>query len=257
MKQDASGSRRRNSAESVSRTAALVDSVAAIFVDPRGFYPLLVGAERCWDAKRDAMTYAGPWPVVAHPPCQLWGSFAVVNYKRWGGEHNRPGNDGGKFAHALKCVRVWGGVLEHPAFSKAWATFGLQKPDALGWRCVGDGPGWRTHWVCEVWQSAYGHKARKRTWLYYVGARPPFDLRWERPVGTHQCGFHDQRGKARNKPTLSKKDANETPRAFAEDLVRLAQAAKIGNHSPDIYAFEPQPGDGLAESFPGSNWMSE
>jgi hypothetical protein len=73
-------------------------------------------------------------------------------------------------------------------------------------------------YVCEVWQSAYGHQARKRTWLLYCGARPPFELRWERQPGTHQVGWFD-----RNKPTLSKRAASATPPAFAEELIRLAE----------------------------------
>lgn len=67
--------------------------VAALFVDPSGVYPGLVADT--WDAERDARKYSGPLPVVAHPPCQLWVNFAALNYKRYGGERNRPGNDGG------------------------------------------------------------------------------------------------------------------------------------------------------------------
>jgi len=80
-------------------------------------------------------------------------------------------------------------------------------------------------WVCEVWQSAYGHRANKATWLYYYGTRPPFELRWARPEGTHQIGFQDQRGKAANKPTLGKREANATPLDFMDELLRLAIAA--------------------------------
>jgi hypothetical protein len=45
-------------------------------------------------------------------------------------------------------------------------------------------------------------------------------------------GFHDQRGKARNKPTLSKREANATPPEFAAYLVALA--ASCGHNIPDI-----------------------
>lgn len=171
-----------------------------------------------WDKKRDARKYTGPYPVVAHPPCNLWTRFAHINYARWGGEHNKPGNDGGCFSFALHCVRKFGGVLEHPAFSDAWKAYGLKRPHAQNWTQCSE-----NEWVCEVWQSAYGHKARKRTWLLYCGSQAPHDLRWERKSGTHQIGFHDQRGKARNKPTLSKKESNATPIEFRDELLLLAR----------------------------------
>lgn len=164
-----------------------------------------------YDISRDARDYAGPYPVVAHPPCNLWVNFAALNYKRWGGEHNRPGNDGGCFTHALNTLRAFGGVLEHPAFSKAWAEFNLPKPVAGQWT-LSEGL-----WVCEVWQSAYGHKARKRTWLLYVGSQKPADMNWSREPGTHQCGWFD-----RKKPTLNKRQASATPVAFRDALLSLA-----------------------------------
>ena len=48
-----------------------------------------------WPIERDARKYEGVFPVVAHPPCQLWGAMAFVNYARWGGEHNKPFNEAG------------------------------------------------------------------------------------------------------------------------------------------------------------------
>ena len=76
--------------------------------------------------------------------------------------------------------------------------------------------------MCEVWQSAYGHRANKATWLFYAGDNPPLEMNWDRPKGTHQVGFQDQRGKARNKPTLSKREANATPIKFRDALIELA-----------------------------------
>ena len=81
----------------------------------------------CYDEARDARTYAGSLPVIAHPPCQLWGKMANVNFARWGGEHNRPGNDGGTFRFAIDAVNRCGGVIEHPAESYAWPAHGLQR----------------------------------------------------------------------------------------------------------------------------------
>jgi hypothetical protein len=195
--------------------------IAALYVQTNGCYFGLPDVDP-WDEERDARKYAGPWPVVAHPPCHLWVNLAAVNFKRYGGEHNRPGNDGGCFAAALAAVRRWGGVLEHPAFSNAWRAHGLIGPRLdSGWS-MADAilhPAGEFGWICEVWQSAYGHKARKRTWLYGVGIRPP-EMRWTRDPGTHQCGWFD-----RNKPTLTKREASATPPAFRDLLIGIARSA--------------------------------
>lgn len=192
--------------------------VAALYVQDDGCYASLPDVD-LWPESRDARDYPGTLPVVAHPPCQRWGKLGAANYARWGGEHNRPGNDGGCFAAALACVLRWGGVLEHPAQSYAWSTFGLKRPPSVGWGRSGRG------WTCEVWQSAYGHRANKRTWLFYVGVNSPPELRWDRPIGSHQVGFQDRRGKAHNKPTLSRREANATPKDFRDELLRLARGA--------------------------------
>jgi len=189
--------------------------ISALFVQSNGAYFNDPNIDP-WDEARDARLYDGQNPVVAHPPCQLWGAMAAVNFARWGGEHNRPGNDRGCFASALASVRRCGGVLEHPAKTRAWEAHGLTKPRGIGWMSCNDGG-----WVCEVWQSAYGHRANKATWLYVYG-RKPDDLIWDRPIGTHQVGFHDQRGKERNKPTLSKREANATPQEFKAALLKIA-----------------------------------
>ncbi len=191
-------------------------TIAALFVQPSGCYADLPFVD-CWPESRDARLYPGLLPVVAHPPCQLWGNLAAVNFARWGGEHNRPGNDAGCFAAALASVRKFGGVLEHPAGTKAFAAHGITEPASMGWQRVICGG-----WVCEVWQSAYGHRANKATWLYYFGRTAPAALDWRRIPGTHQIGFHDQRGKDRNKPTLGKREAHATPVAFRDALIQLA-----------------------------------
>lgn len=193
--------------------------VAALFVETNGVY---FGDENVdpWDVIRDAMKFEGGLPVVAHPPCSLWGPMAKINFKRYGGEHNRPGNDGGMFAKALAAIDENGGVLEHPAYSNAFEAHGVMKPrnGVIGWQQTPNG-----RWVCEVWQSAYGHRARKKTWLVYVGKNRPFDLIWDRTPGTHQIS-KDHKMKT-HKPQLSKKEAKATPRPFADTLIMLAQHA--------------------------------
>lgn len=195
-----------------------MSNVAALFVEDGGIYFNREDIDP-WGPSRNAKLYRGGSPVVAHPPCQLWGKFAKINYARWGGEHNKPGNDGGCFKFAKNAVEKWGGVLEHPAQSYAWEEYRMTKPEKYKWIPCNK----RDSWVCEVWQSAYGHLCNKATWLYYVGLTPPFELDWSRPKGTHQIGFRDQRGKGKNKPTVSGKKASATPPAFQEILISLAR----------------------------------
>jgi hypothetical protein len=200
-------------------------TVAALFVESSGHYPALVGHENCWDEARDARLYPGPYPVVVHPPCTLFTNMAAVNWKRYG--RQKPawypgGTDGGCFEFAWEAVKKWDGVLEHPAFTHA-PGFQRQKPQVGSWQRYSMSRVWSSQaaWVTEVWQSAYGHRCRKRTWLFYAGQRPPFDLNWAQEPGTAQIGWFDRR-----LPTVSKKEAILSPLAFAKELVGLAEWSK-------------------------------
>lgn len=189
--------------------------VSALFVATNGIYFDLPGVDP-WDILRDARLYAGPHPVVAHPDCSTWCQLAYINQKRYG---HKVGDDGGCFASALASVRRWGGVLEHPAFSYAWPAFGLTRPPRAGWQRCADGA-----WVCQVSQSAYGHRARKRTWLYYVGEQP-IEMNWNEPAPTAQVSFCKNHGNS-PLPRLSKKEAKATPIAFRDALLSLARGSR-------------------------------
>lgn len=150
-------------------------TVAALYVETDGAYFGLSDVE-AWDEARDARLYAGPHPVVAHPPCQRWGKMwfgQPLTVKRTGVRKIK-GDDGGCFAAALRAVRTYGGVLEHPWGSHAWAHFGLNTPSRSGgWIAADFGGGW----TCCVEQGRYGHYARKPTMLYAVGTDLP-ELLW-------------------------------------------------------------------------------
>ena len=149
--------------------------VAALYVETGGAYFGLSDVDP-WDEARDARLYAGPVPVVAHPPCQRWGKF-WAGQPLWiarTGERKKKGDDGGCFAAALASVRKFGGALEHPCGSHAWPHFGLAVPPRSGgWIKADDHGGW----TCCVEQGRYGHYARKPTLLYAVGTELP-ELRW-------------------------------------------------------------------------------
>jgi hypothetical protein len=178
------------------------DLIAALYVETDGVYYGLPDVDP-WDEARDARNYAGPWPVVAHPPCARWSIMAQCNPL----VRHLKGLDGGCFAAALRVVREFGGVLEHPAYSQAWRAFGLVRPAERGWtRSLFD-----EGWTAQVDQAAYGHPARKPTWLYFVGDDPPA-LRW------------GARGKqSANVRNLSDRLRIETPLSFRDALLDMAR----------------------------------
>lgn len=146
-------------------------TVAALFVAEGGCYFDLPGVDP-WSEARDARLYAGPYPAVAHPPCQRWGKLwagSPVHIKRTG-ERKVKGDDAGCFDAALAAVRRWGGVIEHPWGSHAWPYFGLNTPLREGGWIMADFIG---GWTCCVEQGRYGHYARKPTLLYAFGVELP------------------------------------------------------------------------------------
>lgn len=199
--------------------------IAALYVETDGVYYDAPDVDP-WDEARDARTYPGVWPVVAHPPCERWGRW-------WHGspakpyQFAEPGEDGGCFAAALSAVREWGGVIEHPAESHAWKAFGLARPDRWGgWRKAD-----RKGITCYVEQGNYGHYARKGTWLYAVGIEP-VELIWGpapqrlHPVAVAWHGYE----KARRIGMVSmvggrdkKAIRNRTPLEFRDLLLALAR----------------------------------
>lgn len=203
--------------------------IAALFVETDGCYFGLPGVDP-WDITRDARLYAGPYPVVAHPPCQRWGRF-------WHGSTRKPhqfqlGDDGGCFEAALSAVRKFGGVLEHPADSHAWAHFGIRRPKRFeGWRLASDGHD--DDWTCYVEQGHYGHMSRKPTWLYAV-VPPGFplpQLNWSRgeqrlhPVALERHGYEKARRIGMTAMIGGKdktKIRNATPLPFRDALLSIA-----------------------------------
>lgn len=221
------GPRVADAARVARRAAAEGLTVAALYVQDPGCYMGLAGVD-AWPEARDARLYAGPWPVVCHPPCARWGRY-------WGGSPTTwprliLGDDGGCFAAALAAVRTWGGVLEHPEGSHAWRRFGLVTPPREGrWVSAGLGdPGW----TCCVEQGAYGHRARKATWLYAVGCDLP-ELAWGRAPGDFvrlDEGFHSAGERRRAVRTgacarLSHRQRAATPEPFRDLLLGIARTA--------------------------------
>ncbi len=131
----------------VGRVRALlgVETVAALWVAKRSIYHTLPDVD-CWDEKRDAWKYEGPYPIVAHPPCGPWGNFRGMS--RESIQHG---------IRAMELVHRWGGVVEHPLGSPLFEIYG------------------RTGWVERVNQADFGHQAIKATRLYWCAVPCPPD----------------------------------------------------------------------------------
>ena len=209
--------------------------IAALYVDPHGPYSNLDYID-LWPEKRDARRYDGPNPVIAHPPCARWGRY-------WPGspmikKRLKLGDDDGCFESALASVRQYGGVLEHPEASHAWAKYGLNKPQRHGGWIPADWIYGKVGWTCCVEQGHYGHRSRKATWLYAVGTDLP-NLKWGKSAAKVKIdeGFHsaEERREAKKRPDykpaqqLSHRERILTPTPFRNLLIEMALSV---HHEP-------------------------
>jgi hypothetical protein len=136
---------------------------------------------------------------------------------------------------ALASVRQYGGVLEHPEATHAFARFGLRKPRwCEGWMEAGDGIGF----VCCVAQGHYGHRARKLTWLYAVSTHLPV-LDWSIPPPRSRLdyGFHSAEERRSRQETVAPRvnasrltttENLSTPLQFRDILLKIARFGVIG-----------------------------
>jgi hypothetical protein len=187
--------------------------VVGIYVDPRGPYPALL--DEWYDERRDARSYVGCKPVVAHPPCGPWGKLRHMS------KHDDPACG----PHAVEVVRRVGGALEHPAESLLFRHCGMPHPGELP-----DDYGGMTFAVA---QCDWGHVARKRSWIYIVGVQGlmiPAKPAAREP--THWiAGGRGRSGKKADQTPLpagikiaSPEARRRSPPAFAKWLIEIAAA---------------------------------
>lgn len=187
-------------------------TVAVLFARADSVYKTLPGTD-VYDELRNARTWAGGAPVVAHPPCRLWAKLRQFAKAADPVAERQLGID------AVGSVRAFGGVLEHPAESTLWAACGLPTPGRAPDRFGG--------WTAQIRQCDWGHKAEKMTWLYIVGLHPddlpPLPPRAE-PTGV----IKPQRGVPRDaRKIVTKAEREHTPPALAEWLLELARRCSV------------------------------
>ena len=189
-----------------------LQNVVVLFVRSDSLYKTMPGVD-CYDAERDALTWPGGCPVVAHPPCRSWGVLSHMAF------NVRPGEkELGPWA--IEQVRKWGGVLEHPAGSRLFRHCGCAVPDGLPDEWGGKS--------ILIDQFDFGHVAHKATILYIVGCAklPPLPPRrmesTDRSIcgnvpGTHRC---------------TQKQREETPVKLAEWMIETAR--RCHKHNPRV-----------------------
>jgi hypothetical protein len=189
--------------------------VAVLFARSDSVYKTLAGCD-VYDKERDALTWPGGCPVVAHPPCRLWGPLRHFA--------KSPDAEAERAAAlwAVSQVRTWGGALEHPQGSKLWRAAGLPLP---GGRDAFSG------FTLAVSQWWWGHKADKLTWLYICGVAldnvPPIPFKIGEPEFVVQS-----RKRQDYRPHISKAEREHTPRDMALWLLEVARRAGMikGNY---------------------------
>ena len=174
-----------------------------------------------WTEKRNALNFVGLAPIVAHPPCRLWGKLKHFS--------KAPQEEKALGIFAVNLARLNGGVVEHPSGSQLFkfmdcGTF--KAPDEHG------------GFVISLDQSWYGHPCKKSTLLYICGI--------DRMSFTHPCPsyqLHTHAVCGRHKTTIVKASSRRirlfTPYLMAEYLISLARLAQ---HNPDKnpFLFEPK-----------------
>jgi len=182
-------------------------SVTVLFARQNSVYKTLPDVD-VWDFERNALNWAGGTPVIAHPPCRLWCTCRFLS--------NAPENEKELAIWAIKIVRKWGGILEHPAKSGLWNATGLPNPgkhDEYG-LAIG---------VDQWW---WDHKASKPTWLYICGINtlPSVPFKLGEPTHLISNSRNSNRG---GKKLLSRQAREATPREFAKWLVQVASRCHV------------------------------
>lgn len=174
-------------------------------------YKKIAGCD-VYDAERDARTFPGGLPLVAHPPCRLWGQLHAL------ARCENPEAEKSLGVWCANQVREWGGVLEHPIRSKLWAAANLPRPGER------DSFGGFTVAMPQQW---FGHRAEKWSWFYVCGIEPkelpeiPFQI----GEASHVIDTTKRLGKGVRgwRPCVNKRERDATPPLLAAWLIETAR----------------------------------
>jgi hypothetical protein len=182
--------------------------IAVLFARSDSIYKSIPGCD-VFDFERDALSFKGGMPVIAHPPCRSWGRLAHMAKPRPGERELA--------LWAVDQVRRWGGVLEHPAGSRLWKEKPLPEPGET------DEWGGFTLVVSQWW---FGHRCEKMTRLYVCGTSmkdvPVMGLK----LGEPEYVIAQSRKNKFRKKEVGKAEREHTPEPFAKYLIEIASMCR-------------------------------
>ena len=189
---------------------------AVLFARSDSIYKTIDGLD-VYDIERDARSFCGNLPIIAHPPCRAWGRLRGLAKPRF---------DEMELARfATLYIRKNGGVLEHPESSLLWTDQNMPIPKKSEPGSMDEFGGW----TLPIQQFSFGHRARKNTWLYIVGVKPgsiPV-----MPLVLGEASYLVTKGKRTKKwkGEISKAEREHTPQELARWLVDLVKMIPRSN----------------------------
>lgn len=135
----------------------MLKEISVLCTLPNSVYKQLPGVD-AYDLQRDAYTFSGNNPIIAHPPCQQWSRM-----KNFANDNPREKE---LAIFCLEQIHKNGGILEHPAGSSFFKYAGIVP-------------------TISVNQAWFGFPCQKKTYLYFFDCEPlAFPLSFDCPVRT-------------------------------------------------------------------------
>ena len=156
----------------------------------------------CYDIKRNALSFVGRIPLIAHPPCR--------KFSKLRGLSTAPLSEKKLAFFALAKIRQFGGILEHPRSSTLWlnGNFNLDgSVDTYG------------GFLRSVDLSWFGYPARKKTMLYFCGITPGQLPAF--PISLDAISHVISSTSKSNKKEISKKMRSTTPLQMIEFFIEV------------------------------------
>ena len=186
----------------------------------------------CWDSERNALNFKGLEPVVAHPPCRLWGNLSHMACRDVKITEEQKSIEKSLAVHSLTVIRKNGGILEHPSGSKLFQEFKIPDLTFDQLDLFGAADNWGGFSI-EIDQYDFGHIAHKMTKLYICGLnREQLPELPNKDKSIHLCEKGLRRsicGNVRDTVRCTQKQREYTPDALIDWFEKIINIIK-NNH---------------------------